>query len=82
MERQPGPGAPAPAPTVADLRRLAGVDVRVRLADGSRWTGRLRTDLLTERSLSVYLTGADKEGTTLYIDQIAEIVPTHASADD
>jgi hypothetical protein len=68
---------------VAALRRLAGLAVRVRLVDGSSWTGLLRTDLLTDRSLSVYLAGRHgEEGVTLYIDQIAEIVPTHASADD
>ncbi len=50
----------------------------MRLDDGSSWTGRLRTELLTERSLSVYIDGRGEEGATLYIDQIAEIVPvTH-----
>ncbi len=65
---------------IAGLRRAAGTEVRVRLADGSSWTGRLRTDLLTERSLSVYLAGAGGEGVTLYIDQIREIVPIENSA--
>jgi len=66
---------------VAALRRLAGVAVRVRLADGSTWTGALRTDLLTERSVSVFLLGRDGgEGVTLYIHQIAEIVPLPISA--
>jgi hypothetical protein len=58
------------------LLRFAGVPVRVRLADGSSWTGTLRTDLLTERSVSVFLVGPDGgEGVTLYIHQIADIVP-------
>ncbi len=79
MEGQPASGGPRAA---ADLRRFAGTDVRVRLDDGTVWTGRLRTDLLTERSLAVYIAGRGKEGTTLYIDQIAEIVPLHVCADD
>jgi hypothetical protein len=64
------------------LRRFAGRTVRVRLADGSAWTGVLRTDLLTERSVSVFLLGRDREeGVTLYIHQIAEIVPLPISAE-
>ena len=64
------------------LLRLAGLLVRVRLADGSTWTGMLRTDLLTERSVSVFLLGRDGgEGVTLYIHQIAEIVPLPISAE-
>jgi hypothetical protein len=67
---------------VAALRRLAGVTVRVRLCDGAAWTGVLRTDLLTERSVSVYVEGCGGgEGVTLYIDQIAEIVPLPISAE-
>ncbi|MDP9106320.1 MAG: hypothetical protein M3N49_10370 [Candidatus Eremiobacteraeota bacterium] len=67
---------------VAVLRRLAGRAVRVRLADGSAWTGVLRTDLLTDRSVSVFLLGRDgEEGVTLYIHQIAEIVPVPISAE-
>ena len=72
---------PVPPPyDVARLRHLAGVEVRVRLHDGSAWTGWLRTDLLTDRSLSVYVWSHGGEGVTLYIDQIAEIVPTALSA--
>jgi hypothetical protein len=64
------------------LRRLAGLAVRVRLTDGSSWTGVLRTELLTERSVSVFLLGLDGgEGVTLYIHQIAEIVPLPISAE-
>jgi hypothetical protein len=56
--------------------------VRVRLTDGSAWSGRLRTELLTARSLSVFLAGRDGgEGVTLSIDQIAEIVPLPISAE-
>ncbi len=67
---------------VAALQRLAGLAVRIRLADGSTWTGVLRTELLTDRSVSVFLTGRDgEEGVTLYIHQIAEIVPLPISAE-
>ena len=67
---------------MSSLREFGGSEVRVRLADGILWTGRLRTELLTERSLSVYVSGHGGEGATLYIDQIAEIVPLHDSAGD
>jgi hypothetical protein len=60
---------------VDGVRRFAGHDVHVRLFDGSRFAGRLRTELLSEHSLSVFIAGAAGEGVTLYIDQIAEIVP-------
>jgi hypothetical protein len=62
------------------LRRFADVPVRVRLADGAAWNGWLRTELLTERSLSVYVRGQGGEGVTVYIDQIAEIVRLPISA--
>jgi hypothetical protein len=65
---------------VDGLRCFAGVEVRVRLTGGQTWDGRLRTDLLTERSISVYVRGQGGEGATLYIDQIAEIVPLPISA--
>ncbi len=67
---------------IPGLRQYAGVDVRVRMNDGSTWTGRLRTELLSERSLSVFINGRGEEGATLYIDQIAEIVPVRISAGD
>jgi hypothetical protein len=71
----PPAGTPAGACDVPALRRFAGAEVRVRLLDGATWSGRLRTDLLTERSVSVFMLGPAGEGVTLYIDQIAEIVP-------
>jgi hypothetical protein len=82
-ERRPVPpqSTSACGHDVPALRHLAGVEVRVRLKDGSTWSGRLRTELLTERSLSVYLKGQAGEGATLYIDQIAEIVPVATSAE-
>ena len=82
-ERSAEPPEGSPHDDVAALQRLAGLAVRVRLVDGSAWTGVLRTDLLTDRSVSVYLAGRrGEEGVTLYIDQIAEIVPLPISADD
>ncbi len=60
---------------VTTVRGFAGIDVRVVLRDGSEHIGRLRTELLSDRSLSVYIAGAGDEGATLYIDQITEIVP-------
>ena len=61
---------------VGDLHRWAGTAVAVRLSDGTRHEGRLRTELLSSRSLSVFLVGAkEDESVTLYIDQIVEIFP-------
>ena len=62
------------------IRRFAGHEVRVRLRDGSTFSGRLRTELLSEESLSVYIASHRGEGVTLYIDQIAEIVPIDPTA--
>jgi len=61
--------------TVDAVRAFSGVPVLVVLADETEHRGRLRTDLLSDRSLSVYIAGDGDEGATLYIDQIAEIVP-------
>jgi hypothetical protein len=60
---------------VAAVEAFAGTHVRVHLDDGSEHTGHLRTELLSDRSLSVYITGSGDEGATLYIDQIVAIVP-------
>jgi hypothetical protein len=57
------------------VEEFAGMNVRVRLDDGSEFTGQLRTELLSDRSLSVYIAGGGDEGATLYIDQIVAIVP-------
>ncbi len=61
--------------TIAALHTFAGRPVRVRLDDESEHVGRLRTDLLTERSLSVYLARDGDDGTTLYIDHIIGVWP-------
>ena len=63
---------------VEEILRFSGSSVRVRLEDGTVFSGRLRTELLSEGSLSVYITSHSGEGVTLYIDQIAEIVPLDA----
>ncbi len=60
---------------VAAVGAFAVVTFHVRLDDGSEHTGHLRTELLSDRSLSVYIAGSDDEGATLYIDQIVAIVP-------
>ncbi len=60
---------------VAAVEAFAGTHVRVHLNDGTAHTGRLRTELLSDRSLSVYIAGSGDEGATLYIDQIVAIVP-------
>ena len=68
-----------PSYDVHAVEAFAGTHVRVELDDGSRHTGVLRTDLLSERSVSVYITGRGDEGATLYIDQIVAIVPLSAT---
>jgi hypothetical protein len=49
----------------------------VQLADGREYIGELRTELLTDRSLSVYLDSGEGDGATLYIEQIAGIWPAN-----
>ncbi len=59
------------------LKSFAGTPVRMRLANGSERVGLMRTELLSERSISVYLGHgeADGEGETVYIDDIIGIWP-------
>jgi len=64
----------------SSLRAFEGVEIEVELRDGTRHVGRLRTELLSERSLSVYIAGSGDEGATLYIDQIVRIMPRHSQA--
>jgi hypothetical protein len=61
---------------VSTLRAHEGQRVRVRLRDESEHFGHLRTDLLTEQSISVFLTG-EPEGrdAVVYIDQIVALDP-------
>lgn len=56
------------------VEAFAGRHVRVYLDDGTEHRGVLRTELLSDRSLSVYIAGSGDEGATLYIDQIVQIV--------
>lgn len=58
---------------ISDLSEFAGRPVRLRLDDGSEHHGMLRTELLTDRSISVYIASECGEGATVYIDQITEI---------
>jgi hypothetical protein len=60
---------------VSGVRQWEGREVCVRLRDGTQWIGTLRVELLTDRSVSVYVRSGDGQGATLYIDQIVEIVP-------
>jgi hypothetical protein len=60
---------------VRAVEAFAGTTVRVHLEDGTEHTGKLRTELLSDRALSVYIAGSGDEGATLYIDQIVAIVP-------
>lgn len=46
----------------------------VRLRDNTAWKGFLSTELLSEKSLSVYI-DAGEDGATLYLDQIVSITP-------
>ena len=62
------------------IRRFAGHDVRIRMHDGATFTGRLRTELLSNESLSVFIARHSGEGVTIYIDQIADIVPIERPA--
>ncbi|MBD5605814.1 MAG: hypothetical protein IAI48_12120 [Candidatus Eremiobacteraeota bacterium] len=58
---------------VSELRSYAGHRVRVRLDDASELGGELRTELLSEQSLSVFLKRPGEEGATIYIHEIVGI---------
>ncbi len=58
---------------VDELRACADRRVRVRLVDQSEFVGCLRTELLTDLSISVFLTGDHGDGATIYIHEIAAI---------
>jgi hypothetical protein len=66
-------GTEAPNLRPEHLRHFGPSRVGVRLNDGSEYAGSMRTELLTDRSISVFLAVGENEGTTLYIDQIAAI---------
>jgi hypothetical protein len=65
---------------IAELRSYAGRRVHVHLTDGSERVGTLRTDLLSERSISVFLTCEGDDGETIYIHHIAAVRPSAAGA--
>ena len=58
---------------ISDLRAYGDRPVCLRLDDGSVHCGVLRTELLTERSISIYIAAESGDGATVYIDQITEI---------
>jgi hypothetical protein len=60
---------------ISELLALAGRRVRVRLDDDSEHVGELRTELLSDRSISVFLRRSEQEGATIYIDDIVGIWP-------
>ncbi len=60
---------------IADLRAFALRPVRIRLDDASEHVGTLRTELLSNRSISVFLARDGQQGATIYIDEIVSICP-------
>jgi hypothetical protein len=60
---------------IEHLRSFSGRLVHVRLDDASEHVGTLRTELLTDRSISVFLHKDGGEGATVYIDNIIDIRP-------
>ncbi len=62
---------------ITHLRTFEGGRVRVRIRDVGDLVGILRTELLTDRSLAVYLDSGNGDGATIYIDQIVGIWPEH-----
>ncbi len=63
------------APLIDELRSYAGRRVSVRLDDASVHEGEFRTELLSDRSISVFLARGDHEGSTIYIHEIVGIEP-------
>ncbi len=59
--------------SVDTLRSFHGRTVLVQLGNHAQFVGKLRTELLTEKSISVYITRSDGSGATIYIDEIASL---------
>ncbi len=59
--------------SISELRGFAGERVSLLLGDGSEHHGKLRTELLTDQSISVFIAAERGEGATIYINQIPEI---------
>jgi hypothetical protein len=57
--------------SVADLHARTGCLLRVEMADSDVFTGIFRTEILSARSLSVYISGP--RSATLTIDEIVSI---------
>ena len=55
------------------LRSFRDRTVLVELRDHAQFVGKLRVELLTEQSISVYIARADGTGATIYIDEIASL---------
>ncbi|MBD5633152.1 MAG: hypothetical protein IAI49_01635 [Candidatus Eremiobacteraeota bacterium] len=60
---------------VIELRSYVGRRVCVLLDDASEHVGELRTELLSEKSISVFLKRTEHDGATIYIDDIVAICP-------
>ncbi len=60
----------------SELRPFEGKHVRLRLHDASEHEGELRTDLLSDSAISVFLKHEGGEGATIYIDDIVGIWET------
>lgn len=60
---------------IAELRLYADRPVRIRMDDASEHVGTLRTELLSEKSISVFLARDGQPGATIYIDEIVGIWP-------
>ncbi len=60
---------------IAELRTYANRPVCVRLGDASEHVGTLRTELLSDRSISVFLARDGQPGATIYIDEIVDVCP-------
>ncbi len=58
---------------VEALRSYRDRTVLVQLRDGSQFVGKLRVELLSEKSISVYIARGDGTGTTIYIDEIGSL---------
>ena len=64
-----------PIVDIAELRLYADRPVRIRMDDASEHVGTLRTELLSEKSISVFLARDGQQGATIYIDEIVGIWP-------
>ena len=67
--------SPEPMIDVAELRSHANRLVRIRMDDASEHVGTLRTELLSDKSISVFLAREGEEGATIYIEEIVGIWP-------